>query len=134
MLRIALAVILAAHGIGHSIGLLQAIRVTTVNTSFHGDSWLMTPAIGSTATQVVGAVLWSVALAGFVALAGVVLGWLPASLWQPLAVGSAVVSLVGVVLFPTAFPAGSTVGAVAVDIVLLVAVLWAGWAPSELSA
>jgi len=37
---------------------------------------------------------------GFAALAAVVIGWLPVSWFVPLAVGSAVVSLIGLILFP----------------------------------
>ena len=70
---------------------------------------------------------------GFVVLAGVVMGWLPATWWAPLAVASSVVSLVGIVLFPAAFPLTSTIGAVAVDAAVLVATLWLHWVPSDLA-
>jgi hypothetical protein len=62
------------------------------------------------------------------------MGWLPVAWWAPLAVGSAIVSLVGLLLFPLAFPTVSTIGAFAVDVVVLVAVLWTDWEPGELAA
>jgi hypothetical protein len=134
MLKIVIGLVLLAHGIGHSMGLLQLFRVAVVNPTWKGDSWLLTGVAGSTVSTVVGATIWIAAIIGFAALAGVVFGWLPAAWWQPLAIGSAVVSLAGLVLYPMAFPPLSSIGALAVDVLLLVAVVWASWMPSELSA
>jgi hypothetical protein len=83
---------------------------------------------------VIGIVLWTVAMVGFVIAAGVVVGWLPASWWVPVAVASSIASLAGLVLFPAAFPVFSTVGAAIVDLAVLAAVLWYDWAPSDLAA
>jgi hypothetical protein len=134
MLKVALALVLLAHGIGHSMGLLQVFKVAQVNPQWQGDSWVLTSVAGTTATQVVGIVLWTVAMIGFAGVAGVVVGWLPATWWQPLAVGSALLSLVGLLVFPTAFPTFSTIGAAAIDIALLVAVLRFAWTPADLAA
>ena len=71
---------------------------------------------------------------GFVAVSAVVFGWLPETWWAPLAIGSSLVSLVGVILFPLAFPTFSTVGAVAVNLAVLLAVGWLHWTPSDLAA
>jgi hypothetical protein len=110
------------------------MKVATVNPTWSGDSWLLTGVIGQTAAQIVGVALWSAAFVAFSALAGVVVGWLPAAWWPSLAIGASLLSLAGVLLFPGAFPTGSTIGAVAVDVVVLVAVLGFHWAPSELPA
>ena len=134
MLRIVIALVLLGHGIGHSMGLMQTLRVATVNPQWHGDSWILTGIAGSTVTQAVGAVLWTAAIVGFAAVAGVVVGWLPAMWWQPLAVGSSLVSLVGVLFFPLAFPTFSTIGAVAVNVAVLAAVTVFDWTPSDLPA
>lgn len=134
MLRIVIALVLLAHGIGHSMGLLQVFKVATVSPQWHGDSWLLSGVGGPTATQFVGVVLWSAAIVGFSLLAAVTLGWLPETWWVPLAVGAAAVSLVGLLLFPVAFPPMSTLGALAVDLAVLVAVLWYDWVPSSLAA
>jgi len=75
-----------------------------------------------------------VALVGFVVLAAVVMGWLPLDWWVPVAVVSSGASIAGLVLFPSAFPVFSTIGALAVDIAVLVAVLWFHWSPAELPA
>jgi hypothetical protein len=134
MLRIVIALVLLGHGIGHSMGLMQALKVATVNPQWHGDSWILTGIAGTTVTQAVGAVLWTTAIVGFAAVAGVVIGWLPATWWQPLAVGSSLVSLVGVLVFPLAFPTFSTIGAVVVNVAVLAAVTLFDWAPSDLAA
>ena len=70
---------------------------------------------------------------GFAALAATVVGWLPAAWFTPLAIGSSVTSLLGVLLFPMAFPTFSTVGAVIVDLVVLVAAGWYHWLPTDLA-
>ncbi|HEX2883013.1 MAG TPA: hypothetical protein VHQ42_00420 [Candidatus Limnocylindria bacterium] len=134
MLKLIIALVLAAHGIGHSMGLLQVFKVATVSPSWNGDSWLLTGPVGPTGTHVVGVVVWSLAIAGFVALAAVVVGWLPEAWFAPVAIASSVVSLLGIVLFPAAFPVFSTIGAFAVNVAVLAAVLWFDWVPSDLAA
>jgi hypothetical protein len=131
MFKIVIALVLLAHGIGHSMGLLQLFKVATVNPRWHGDSWVLTGPAGATVTQVVGGLLWTAAIVGFAALAATVLGWLPASWFSPLAVGSAIVSLAGLLLFPIAFPTFSTLGALMVDVVVLVAAIWYHWVPAD---
>lgn len=61
-------------------------------------------------------------------------GWLPMAWFQPLAIGASVVSLSGLLLFPMAFPPFSTLGALVVNIAVLMAVLWYRWLPSDLAA
>ena len=134
MERILIAVVLLAHGIGHILGPLQVLKVAQVNPTWTGDSWLLTGPTGQTVSNVIGLLLWLAAMVGFVATAAVVMGWLPASWWVPLAVGSSVVSLVAIALFPTAFPTTSTLGAVIIDVAVLAAVLVFKWAPTALPA
>ena len=134
MVRIVIALVLAAHGIGHIMGIVQVLNVARVNPSWDGRSWLLSDAAGSAVTDAVGVALWSIALAGFVVLAGVVLGWLPEGWWAPLAVTASIASIAGLVLFPTAFPTFSTLGAAIVDAAVLVGVLWYHWTPADLAA
>jgi hypothetical protein len=131
MVRFLIALVLLGHGIGHSMGILQVLKVATVNPGWDGGSWALTRFAGPTVTQAIGIVLWTMALVGFIAVAAVLIGWLPASWWQPLMVVSAAASLVGVLLFPAAFPTFSTIGAVAVDAAVLVAVLGFHWQPTD---
>ncbi len=49
-------------------------------------------------------------------------GW-----WRPVAIGSALMSLLAVLLFFDALPMGSRVGCVAVDLAVLYGVLVADW-------
>jgi hypothetical protein len=134
MFKIVIALILLGHGIGHTMGLLQVFRVATVSPAWHGDSWLLTGVAGPTATHAIGAVLWTAAIVGFAVLAGVVFGWLPEAWGAPLALGAPAVSLAGLVVFPIAFPIFSSIGAIAVNAAVLVAVLWNHWAPGALAA
>ncbi len=131
MLKLAIALVLAAHGVGHSMGILGAFKLATVNPAWQGDSWILG---GPGASQTIGTALWALALGGFVMLGAVVAGWLPLAWWQPLAIGSSVASLLGLLLFPIAFPAFSTLGALAVDMAVIVAVAWYGWTPSDLTS
>lgn len=133
MVKLVIAVVLLAHGIGHSLGLLQMFDVATVNPAWRGDSWILSGPLGTTVTQVVGIVLWVGAIVGFGVAAAIAIDWLPASWFVPVAVGSSVLSLMGIALFPMAFPTMSTIGALAVDVGLLVA-LWLHWLPSEITA
>ena len=133
MLKILVGLVLLAHGLGHSMGILQVFKVATVNPQWHGDSWILSGA-GPTVTQTVGVVLWGVALVGFTLAAAVVFGWLPETYFAALAIVSAVASLAGIVFFPIAFPTFSTLGALAIDIVTLAAVIWYQWEPSDLTA
>lgn len=131
MFRIVIGLVLLAHGIGHSMGPLQVFKIATVNPLWDGDSWILGRVVGPSAVQGLGVALWAIALVGFVVTAAVFMGWLPAGWWQPVAVGSAVASLIGLVLFPAAFPVFSTIGAAAVDVAVLVAVLGFHWLPDS---
>lgn len=133
MVKIALAVLLLAHGIGHSMGLLQVFKIATVNPGWDGESWLLTGPAGTTWTHAVGVVLWTASIVGFAALAAAVMGWLPASAFDALAIASASASLLGLVLFPIAFPTFSTIGALIVDLGVLAAVTWYHWQPTDLA-
>ena len=126
-----IGLILVAHGIEHSIGMLGATGLATVNPSWNGDSWLLTAPLGSTLASAIGIVLWTIALVGFSVVAATVVGWLPASWFEPVAVVSAAVSLAGIAAFPLAFPAFSTIGAVVVDLGVLFAVLGLHWQPGS---
>jgi hypothetical protein len=124
MVKIVIAAVLLAHGIGHSMGLLQLAKIATVNPTWHGQSWLLTGLVGTTSTQMVGGLIWTASMIGFVGLAAAVMGWLPASWLIPLAIGSAVVSMVGLLLFPAALPVSSTLGALVVDVVVVLTAVW----------
>ena len=133
MLPVVIGVVLIAHGIGHTMGILGVFGIARVNPAWHGDSWILTHLIGRRPTRAVGVALWTAALIGFVTLGAVVFGWLPEAWWVPLAIGSSAASLAGLALFPIAFPVFSSIGAFAVDAAVLIATLWFGWDPARLS-
>lgn len=132
--RIVIGVVLIAHGIGHSMGILGVFRIARVNPSWQGDSWILTRMVGQAATHVAGVVLWATAMIGFVALGATAFGWLPETWWGPLAIVSSIASIAGLALFPTAFPIFSSIGAFVIDAAVLVATLWYGWGPGMLAS
>lgn len=124
MIRIIGAGVLAAHGLGHVLGWMPALGVATFE-GVSSRSWALTPAAGEGVARLFGGVLFLVPMAGFlVAAAGLLTGqaW-----WRQVAVGSATISLLATALYPQAFTTGSTVGSVAVNLVVLYGVLVAGW-------
>ncbi|MGB3717258.1 MAG: hypothetical protein WA996_22780 [Candidatus Promineifilaceae bacterium] len=131
-LRYLIAAILSVHGIGHVTGILAALQLSTLD-SWTSRSWLLTGLIGDTASRVISFVLFLAALIGFVGAALALLGWLlPHEWWRSLSIVSALISLAALGLFWNAFPSffPNKIGAIAVDIAVLVGLLWLEW-PSE---
>jgi hypothetical protein len=133
VIKVIIAIVLFAHGVGHSLGLLQVFKVAVVNPSWNGSSWVLSGSVETPLIQAVGVVVWTMAIVGFAAAAAVMLGWLPGAWWAPMAMVSAVASLVGLALFPVAFPTTSTIGALVVDLAVLYATMWAHWTPAQLA-
>jgi len=131
-LRALIAVVLFIHGIGHIMGVIPALQLLDVK-GWNSHSWLLTPLIGEAASRILSAILFLIALVGFVGSALALLGWLvPHDWWRPLALVSAVISLITVVLFWNAFIAlvPNKVGALGVNIAVLVCLLVLNW-PTE---
>ena len=131
-LRIIIALVFFVHGVGHVMGIMPALGLSTVK-GWSSRSWLLTPLLGETLSRVISFVLFAAALVGFLAAALGLMGWLvPHDSWRTLAVVSAVISLVAIVLFWNAFVAliPNKVGAIAVDVATLVCLLALNW-PSE---
>ena len=140
ILRIIIAGVLAFHGVGHAMGIIPALQLRFFQNqtgawaqNWSSHSWLMTPLLGDTASRIISIILFAVPLIGFTAAALGLMGWLvPHEWWRTLAIGSAVISLVALALFWNAFiylfP--HKVGAIAVNVAVLVGLLWANW-PSE---
>lgn len=110
ILRSLVARALFVHGLGHLLGFSMPAR-----------SWLL-PGMKDKALRVAGRVIWVAAAFGFVAAClgfwGVVI---PGVRWRPLAAGTAVVSLAGLVLFWNTWPAFNTLGALGMNVAVLVA-------------
>lgn len=128
---------LALHGLGHggALGALVWIGArpgTDTGAWRAARSWLVPSLPAETATIVAG-VFWILSLVGFVAAALAFWGvLLPGEAWRPLAVVSAIVSLLGIVLFMGTWPAFNTLAALGVNVVVLVALLGLRWPPETM--
>ena len=131
-IKLIAAGVLLLHGLGHggALGALAWIRFRpgTPTGAWHAArSWLIPSLPAHTATTLA-SVFWVVALVGFVIAAmsfwGVVI---PAGIWRPLAVASALVSIAGITCFFGTWPLFNTFAALAVNVVVLAAVLWLHW-------
>jgi hypothetical protein len=130
MLRIVVVLVLGAHGIGHLIGVAGGWFDSAWGGS--SSSWLLTPVMGR-ATSVLEGALWLLPGIGFVLAAGLIVG--NSELWRPVALASAAASLLVIALFPEQLPLGSTIGAVVVDVVVIVGLLLFSWpAPDAVGA
>jgi len=123
---------LMIHGLGHggALGALLwiAFRPGDPTGGWQAArSWLL-PALPAASATVVASAFWVISMLGFVAAAlafwGIVM---PGGLWRPLAIGSAVVSLVGITLFYGTWPPFNTVAALAVNVAVLASLLWLRW-------
>lgn len=123
IVKLVAAGVIGAHGVGHVLGWLPAVGVALPGMS--SRSWLLTGLLGDGGSRLAAGIVFVVPMAGFLAAAvGLLTGqpW-----WRQVAIGSSVVSLAGTALFPQAFVAGSTVGSVAVNLVVLYGLVVAGW-------
>jgi len=120
ILRILIAGALFVHGTGHLLGFWMPTR-----------SWLF-PNLGEPILRIIGSIFWILAAMGFLAAFLGFLGLLvPSSLWRPLAVGTALMSLLGLMLFWNTWPAFNTIGAFGMNVVVLVTQLWLHWPPTS---
>ena len=126
MLRTFVVLVLGAHSIGHLIGVAGG----WFNSAWGGSStsWLLTPALGR-ATGVIEGALWLLPGIGFVLAAGLIVGG--SELWRPVALASAAASLLVIALFPGQLPTGSVVGAVAVDVAVILGLLLFNWPAAD---
>lgn len=122
--------VIGAHGVGHVLGWMPAWGIARFE-GVSSRSWLLTGAIGEGGSRLAAGVIFLVPTIGFVAAAAGLLTGQP--WWRQVAVGSAAASLAATALFPQAFATSSTVGSVAVNLGVLVAILVAGWGPEPAS-
>lgn len=130
--RIIVAVVLFAHGVGHSMALIPILGLGGTET-WNAKSWLLTGLLGDTFSRVIGFILFTAALIGFIGAALGVMDWLvPHDWWRTLAVVSAVISLLAMGLFWNGFVAlfPNKIGALAVNAAVLIGLLAASW-PTE---
>ncbi len=140
VLRAIIAFVFAFHGIGHAMGIIPALGAVDSEGASQGwmknwssHSWLLTNLLGDPVSRVLCVLLYGTALLGFVGAALALLGWgVPHEWWRTLAIVSAVISLLALLLFWNAlimlFP--HKVGALAINIATLVCLLVLNW-PTE---
>ena len=133
-LRIVVAVAIALHGLGHG-GALGALAWIAARPDSNTGAWTaarawLLPSLPSRTATVIASTFWTVALVGFLAAVLSFLGvLLPGDAWQPLAIASAIVSTVGIVLFFGNWPLFNTVAALGVNVAVLVALVAKVWVP-----
>ncbi len=122
MWRYLIAIVLLAHGIGHIMPLMAAWTPRISKVGFSDASWIFSGGVGvgSPIGQAFG-LLGLVALIGFVADA---LGLVTQQTWWPMVtIAAAAISIVTIVPWLNAWPTGSMIGALLVDVAVLVALL-----------
>jgi len=117
-LRIAAAVVVFAHGVGHVLFLMPALGVAMQGQTTH--SWLLTGVLGNGLARGVGAVLWAAVIVGY--LAGLAGMFTHAAWWQPLLVAASAASAVGLIAFWSNPAQAPNLSALAADVVIAVVV------------
>jgi hypothetical protein len=120
--------VILAHGIGHLLFLAPCLGFDQWGQS--AQSWLLTRSVGDTATRLVGGLLWLAVVVGFGAAGVGLLGQYP--WWRTLAVASAAVSLVALVLFLDGIGTQPLLSAAIADVTILVALAWLHWPSADL--
>jgi len=129
LLIVVIGIVIIGHGIGHVLGLMSALgfQFTPQHSS---ESWLLTKLLGKAVSRVL---LFIVFAGATIFLIGGGLGsndWLvPFDRWAWLTAVGSILSIIGLVLFPKAFPTifPNLVGAIAVDIAALLTIYWWHW-------
>lgn len=124
MLRTILALIIAAHGIGHVLFLIPLLGIADWGQSSH--SWLLTEESGA---RLIGGLLWVAAIVAFGAVVFGLLG--QQSWWRNAAIIAAVISIVGLVIFWTTPLTAPAVSALVFNLLVLGALLLVHWPSIE---
>lgn len=129
MLKLALGIVVLAHGVGHVLFLGPALRIVDW-AGQTARSWLLTPVLGDAPARGVAALIWA---ATIVLFAGGVGGFLAdQAWWRAVIVAGALVSLVGIIIDWDGIATSSAALALAVDLLILAALLLAHWPDRQL--
>ena len=135
--KVLIAGILLLHGLGHggALGALIARSRGMDAGAWRAPRLWAFPSLAVRAAATVASIFWVLSLIGFVTAALSFWGILvPGEAWRPLAVASAIVSILGIGLFFGTWPAFNTVAALGVNITVLVSQLWLHWPPQAMFA
>ena len=120
-IRILIAGALFVHGIGHTLGIWKPARSLP---------FLDVP---ESTLRLIGGVVWVLVAVGFMVSSMGFFGIIvPPNGWRTLAVLFAVISLVAIILFGRNWPTFNLIGAYAMNIATLIALLWRHWPPLEM--
>lgn len=130
-----IAGVLLLHGLGHG-GALGALIWIGLRPGDETGGWRAArswtlPSLSPEVATAIASAFWVVSMIGFVAATLALLGVLPTEVWRTVAVGSAFISVVGIVLFIGTWPPFNTVAALAVNAAVLVAQLVLRWPQPE---
>lgn len=120
MLKAIVALVVAAHGIGHVLFLIPLLGIADWGQSMR--SWLLGT---DTLAKIVGGIIWIASMAGFLLAAYGLFSltdW-----WRNVAIVSAIVSLVGLILFFANPPSSPVISAAVFNLIILVALLVFNW-------
>jgi len=141
--RFVIAAVLLLHGLAHlvALGALVAILIGVRSPTGPVPRLWALPRVSTRAAALVGAILWALATAGFLAAAAAFWGLgLSASAWRPLAVGASLISLLGIAVFAGTWPGSpgkhrsllNMAIATLVDVIIIAALLCLRWPALEL--
>lgn len=122
-LRLVLALVVGAHGVGHVLFLASSLGIAGWGQS--ARSWLLGD--GGLARGL-GSLVWLLATAGFVAAAIGVFG--ESEWWRTLAIVSALISIVGLILYWTSPATSPAISAFVFNLLVLGALLVLKWPAS----
>jgi hypothetical protein len=133
-IRLLIAGALLLHGLGHG-GALAALayvgRGRDTGQWRPARSWLI-PSLPPRSATILSSIFWVLSMVGFVAAAMSFWGLLiPADAWRALALASACVSGLGMVLFFGTWPLFNALAALAMNLAVLVTQLWTHWPPPD---
>jgi hypothetical protein len=128
-LKLVLALVVLAHGVGHVLFLAPALGLADwAGQTSH--SWILTNVLGETLTRALAALVWTSALVLFVAgVAGLLSG---ADWWRAVMIAGAAVSLIGIVAMWDGIATSSALFALVFDVLVLVALVFVRWPSTEL--
>jgi hypothetical protein len=126
-----IALVLLIHAVGHTMGILPAAGYS-LSPTWTSQSWLLSGILGQPMADGLSIAIWLAATVGFLLAFLALMGWgVPHTWWRPLAVVSAVISLLGLFFFWNAFASWfNKAGAIVVDVAILIGLLVRHW-PSE---
>jgi len=137
IIKIVIAAALLLHGLGHG-GALGALIWIGRSGGMGTGAWLPArswpfPSLPAPAATTIASIFWILSLIGFVAASMSFWGILvPGEAWRQLAVASTIVSVLGIALFFGTWPTFNTLAALAMNIAVLVALLWLHWPPQAM--